>query len=457
VTRLRYNNAGGTLGASLASFSPAIAVDASTPAFTQGNSVSSVTTNSFTPPASSLLVIVVAITTGTTGVTAMTDSLTTHLTYRRLIQNAYLSPDAEVWVADIPATAPGSMTVTATVPAGTNAMVAPLVLTGALPAASQTGATAGNHSNNATPTVSLTTTAAGSFVVGGVANWSNSVFPTVPAGQTVVFNGITMETVQPNTASAWVQAASSPVASGTIVTINDTAPTNIEYAMAIAEILMAPWSAQTITFSSAPSFGTLVSPDYVPLVLDPPQGATPNPKFEIVYLNGYTAGQTTGTVTRPQEGTTAGSHANGAAWVCAPSAYDFAAAAASVARAYLNAAQSLTAGTWTKIALDSISFDPGGCFSTANHRYNVPTAGFYRVNANVFFASAATNQQIAVYKNGTVVSQGVGYINTGGAVYGDIISCSAGDYLELWAYTISGMALNTGSNQIYMAIQPVGT
>lgn len=77
-------------------------------------------------------------------------------------------------------------------------------------------------------------------------------------------------------------------------------------------------SATSITFASAPSFASLTSPDYIPLIIDPPQGASPNPAFEIVHLIGYSAGATAGVITRGQEGTTGVAHNVGAVWAQAP-------------------------------------------------------------------------------------------------------------------------------------------
>jgi hypothetical protein len=81
-------------------------------------------------------------------------------------------------------------------------------------------------------------------------------------------------------------------------------------------------TATTITFAAAPSFATIVSPDFIPLVLDPPAGPTPNPNFEIVYLTAYTSGATVGTVTRGAEGTTGIAHGVGAVWAQAPTLTD---------------------------------------------------------------------------------------------------------------------------------------
>ena len=76
----------------------------------------------------------------------------------------------------------------------------------------------------------------------------------------------------------------------------------------------------TITFAVAPNFATLVSPNYIPLVLDAGQAT-----MEIVYLTAYTAGATTGTIARAQEDAThwpAVAHPSGT-WVCAPTVADF--------------------------------------------------------------------------------------------------------------------------------------
>src|SRR5215469_2241092 len=81
-------------------------------------------------------------------------------------------------------------------------------------------------------------------------------------------------------------------------------------------------TATTITFASAPPFATLVSPNYIPLALDPPQGPSPSPSFEIVWLTAYTAGATKGTILRGQEGTTAIAHNVGAVWAQAVTLVD---------------------------------------------------------------------------------------------------------------------------------------
>jgi hypothetical protein len=68
----------------------------------------------------------------------------------------------------------------------------------------------------------------------------------------------------------------------------------------------------------APSFATIVSPDYIVLVLD--QNST---SFEIVWLTAYTSGSLNGTILRAQEGTSALAHtAATSSWGCNPTLQD---------------------------------------------------------------------------------------------------------------------------------------
>ena len=80
-------------------------------------------------------------------------------------------------------------------------------------------------------------------------------------------------------------------------------------------------TSTTINFAKAPDFATLVSPDYIPLVLDP---GTDN--FEIVYLTDYNTSQPlTGTVTRAAEDSSnwpAVAHPNGT-WASDSTVLDF--------------------------------------------------------------------------------------------------------------------------------------
>lgn len=74
----------------------------------------------------------------------------------------------------------------------------------------------------------------------------------------------------------------------------------------------------TITFAAAlqeagSNIATLASDEHLVIIIDD----------EILYLTDYTAGATTGTVARGQEGTSRVAHSNGAAWFCGPTERDF--------------------------------------------------------------------------------------------------------------------------------------
>lgn len=119
------------------------------------------------------------------------------------------------------------------------------------------------------------------------------------------------------------------------------------------------------------------------------------------------------------------------------------------------AAQSIPNSTNTKINLGVALFDPLSQLVNMNSRFQPKTAGFYQINGAVRFAyqSATGDRECQIWKNGTVVVQGVAVsarsdgqtsVNASGVVYMNGIT----DYLELYCYQSSGssVALDTGSN-----------
>jgi len=127
------------------------------------------------------------------------------------------------------------------------------------------------------------------------------------------------------------------------------------------------------------------------------------------------------------------------------------------ARAYRGAAY--TVGTsFAKVPLDVIQFDSGGNWSTANGRYNCPATGSYLVSGEIVLNG--TVAEIAVYKNGTKELSG-SYVNgptgaTGASVVG-VVSCNAGDYLELWASSGASASMWAGDPTAnYLSVVQVG-
>ena len=107
--------------------------------------------------------------------------------------------------------------------------------------------------------------------------------------------------------------------------------------------------------AALPGVQTIVAPDYVPLsLLSPVTGLV----SEIVWLTAYTAGATTGTITRAQEGTTAATHAVGDVATHDATVYDFSSLSAGLGPAVLGYASTTTPqsgiGT-TEVALTGMS------------------------------------------------------------------------------------------------------
>jgi len=95
------------------------------------------------------------------------------------------------------------------------------------------GATASGSAASGAPTASLTTTRANSFVIGVGNDWDSATVRTVGPNQTMVSQFL------PTVGDTfWVQRTSSTIpAAGTVVTINDTAPTGDQFNLTICEIL----------------------------------------------------------------------------------------------------------------------------------------------------------------------------------------------------------------------------
>lgn len=150
----------------------AVAVDASSPAavYIDNGSTTALTTATFTPPAGAILLAVVVSADG--GQTHSTPTATGHtFAARPNVGTNSASARVSLWTAVATGAA---ITVTATfagslIPHG----LVVVVLTGAQLAATPAVATFdGNAGANSAPTLNITTAAAGSIVVWGLADWS---------------------------------------------------------------------------------------------------------------------------------------------------------------------------------------------------------------------------------------------------------------------------------------------
>lgn len=119
-------------------------------------------------------------------------------------------------------------------------------------------------------------------------------------------------------------------------------------------------------------------------------------------------------------------------------------------RGYAGNAQSVTGSVFTKVNINTESFDAGGCFNNTGaavvlNGLTVPAyafmpnvAGYYQVNGLVRIAATSSAQQIvALYKNGTVYARGYdGGNNATQMVLSEMVYLNGtSDYIELYGYS----------------------
>jgi hypothetical protein len=114
--------------------------------------------------------------------------------------------------------------------------------------------------------------------------------------------------------------------------------------------------------------------------------------------------------------------------------------------------QTVSANTYTKMTLGTVSFDTISGWSTGNSRYTPTVAGYYILSGSVWCGPGGpTVCTISVYKNGSLFASG-SQSNTSftfDAVVATIVYLNGtSDYVELWGYT-SGTALGNAATNTY--------
>ena len=201
----------------------------------QSSAAKSVTTPAITTAAPGELLLAFAAADGPSTGGAQTFSTVTGggLTWRLRRRANTQAGTAEVWAANASA-ALSNATVTATLSSGSYVSSLTVV---AFAGADQLadGISAAGGASTGGPTVSLTTSRAGSWVWGVGSDWDRALARTVGTGQTKVdeFLASVGDTM-------WVQRQTAATALGnTPVTINDTAPTTDRWNLAVVEVLPA--------------------------------------------------------------------------------------------------------------------------------------------------------------------------------------------------------------------------
>lgn len=177
-----------------------------------------------------------------------------------------------------------------------------------------------------------------------------------------------------------------------------------------------------------------------------------DPDVEIVRVTSRVSG--TFAITRAQEGTAAAAHNTaGKVYVIANAITkkmidDIATQSeasnedATVARAHIETGvdQTIPGGAVsTKVNLATVNFDPNGYFDVVNKRFIASVAGYYQVNAAVYYQvpiEADAYFSCEIYKNGSIVSNSVAQSATTGEdiapSISDVIYLDVDDYLELY-------------------------
>jgi hypothetical protein len=131
------------------------------------------------------------------------------------------------------------------------------------------------------------------------------------------------------------------------------------------------------------------------------------------------------------------------------------------ARAYRAAALSVPAATWTKVPLDTQTYDSSAnLFNVANGRFVAPTAGTYQVSGAICYGLSATGTYTyliaGIWKNGATWSDPQycpAVQNYGSVPIADTVPMNAGDYIELYAYiNFQTATIVTGPLQTFMSV-----
>lgn len=124
--------------------------------------------------------------------------------------------------------------------------------------------------------------------------------------------------------------------------------------------------------------------------------------------------------------------------------------------AYLGSNQSPTNATYTKVQINTESFDTASCFDTSLYRFTPNVAGYYQVQAACRISSTTPSTYVwAIYKNGSNIAE-LNVASTPAAFDNRVVSSLVSmngttDYLEFYCYcsASSGQTFNSGSNVTY--------
>jgi hypothetical protein len=124
--------------------------------------------------------------------------------------------------------------------------------------------------------------------------------------------------------------------------------------------------------------------------------------------------------------------------------------------AYLSANQSVTSGTFTKVAFNVEEFDTNSNYDNAtNYRFTPTVAGYYQITAFIAGGSstALTRCICSIYKNGSEFKRGTDFVASaavnGNSIASALISFNGStDYVEIYGLVSATAAIITGGQTI---------
>ena len=215
-----------------------LAIDA-TVTFGRSNSATTIGSGAFSTTASNELLLAFVAADNKSGTTSISGITGAGLTWTLVRRTNTQRGTAEIWRA-FATTVLTNVTVTATINQSVAAAITVVsfkgVNTSGTGGSGAIGATGSGNAVSGAPTAGLTTTRANSLVIGVGHDWDNAIARTIGPNQTMVSQYLA------NVGDTfWVQRTTNPVpVVGTVVTINDTAPTTDRYNLTICEVLPAP-------------------------------------------------------------------------------------------------------------------------------------------------------------------------------------------------------------------------
>ena len=117
---------------------------------------------------------------------------------------------------------------------------------------------------------------------------------------------------------------------------------------------------------------------------------------------------------------------------------------------YNSGSQAIGSATFTKVQINTETFDTNNNFDpTTNYRFTPTVAGYYQINGSVAYSTVGTNNIAAIYKNGVEINRG-----NQGSVTQVVVSClvnmnGSSDYLELYGYSTLAATISAGSPYTY--------